>query len=376
VLFSQVVGQEDVKERLRRSFREGRMAHALLILGPEGCGNLALALAFAQYISCEQRSETDACGKCVTCKKLASHQYVDLYFSFPFIRKDDETNSDTYMDVWREKLKASPYLNLESWRSTMDGGNKQVTIPVKEASTIIKRLSLRSYEGGYKFMIIWMADYLKEDTSNKLLKILEEPPEKTIFLLVANSKENMLATILSRVQTIQVPKLPDHSMVEGLMEMGVEQGRAESIAHFADGNWWKALQLTGAGDPNEALATLFQGWMRFCYGRDLKGITGWVDQMNEMTRDDQRQFISYALEQVRQNLLLNYVGDALARMNDSERTFSQKFSPFINDLNAEALMDELNQAHMDIGRNASTKIVLTDLSLRTHLLLRRQPQQN
>lgn len=372
MLFSQVIGQEETKDRLRRSFREGRIAHALLFLGPEGSGNLALALAFAQYVSCQNKSDLDACGHCATCKKHSTLQYIDLYFSFPFIRKDDETNSDTYMDSWREKLKASPYLSLEEWRSTMDGANKQVIFPVKEASTIIKRLSLRAYEGAYKFMIIWMADYMKEDTSNKLLKILEEPPEKTIFLLVAGSKENMLATILSRVQVVQVPKLEDQSMVASLLEMGVDEAKANSIAHFADGNWWKALRLVGSENPNETLAILFQAWMRFCYARDLKGIAGWVEQMNELQREDQRQFISYALEQVRQNLLLNYVGGALARMNDSERTFSQKFSPFINDLNAEGLMDELNTAHTDIGRNASTKIVLTDLSLRTHQLLRRQ----
>lgn len=374
MLFSQVIGQEDAKTRLRHSFKEGRLAHAIMLVGPEGSGNLALALAFAQYISCPNKTETDACGQCPTCKKHQSFQFADMYFSFPYFNKagKEETVADDYMAQWRTRLEDSAYFDIESWRSTITEDNKQLLISVYEAGNIVRKLSLKSYEGGYKFMLIWMADYLKTDTANKLLKIVEEPPENTVFLLVANSIEHILPTILSRVQTIQIPKIADSDIQQSLEQGGLDAESAGNIAHFSDGNYWRALRLSKADDANAALSVLFQSWMRFCYSRDLVQLTKWVDEISAMGREDQKQFIVYALEQIRQNLLRNYLGDTLIRMNESEYAFSQKFAPFINDLNAEDLLEELNSAHVDISRNASSKIVFMDLSLRTHHMLRRQ----
>lgn len=376
--FSQVIGQEDVKDRLRKAFREGRIAHALMFLGPEGSGNLALALAFAQYISCQNKTENDSCGVCHSCKKISSLQYVDMHFTFPYYNKskadsiDEKTTCNDWIQQWREHLKSSPYTTIDLWRSDLTKDNKQLTITVAEASNITHNLSLKSHDGGYKFQIIWMAEYLKPDTANKLLKIIEEPPLNTIFLMVAGSIENILATILSRVQTIYIPKIDDHDVESALIHLGAHAEQAKQIAHFAHGDWNKALMLLQSKNPDENYAEQFQRWMRMCYKKDVPGLIKWADEMHLLTREEQKAFLTYALDQIRQNLVMNYAGENFVRMNSGEKMFADKFAPFINDLNAEELMEELTNAHRDISRNAYSKLVLTDMSFRLHYLLTRK----
>lgn len=375
--FAQVIGQAALKERLTNSFREGRIAHALMFLGPEGSGNLALALAFTQYIACPNRSETDSCGTCPTCKKIDQHQFADLYYTFPFFNKNEggeKTTCNDWLTPWRNHLRQSPYTTVDEWRSEITEDNKQLIMSVYEAANIIQHLSLKSYEGGYKFQVIWMAEYLKPDTANKLLKIVEEPPEKTIFLFVANSLENILQTILSRVQVIYVPKVEDEAILQSLASLGASEEKASEIAHFAHGDWNKALQLLNAKNPDENFAIQFQHWMRMCYKKDVPGIIRWADEMHKLGREDQKHFLTYALDQVRQNLVLNYAGSDFVRLNHSEKSFSDKFAPFINDLNAEELMEEITEAFHDVSRNAYTKLVLADLSFKLHYLLTRKAE--
>jgi DNA polymerase-3 subunit delta' len=375
--FSQVIGQSALKERLTASFREGRIAHALMFLGPEGSGNLALALAFAQYIACPDRTEHDSCGVCPTCKKIDQHQFADLHYTFPFFNKSEgseKTTCNDWIAAWRNHLKQSPYTTVDEWRNEITEDNKQLIMSVYEAANIIKHLTLKSYEGGYKFQVIWMAEYLKTDTANKLLKIVEEPPEKTIFLFVANSLENILQTILSRVQVVYVPKVDDGAILQSLMNLGSSSEKAQEIAHFAHGDWNKALQLLHSKNPDENYAIQFQHWMRMCYKKDVPGIIRWSDEMHKLNREDQKHFLTYALDQVRQNLILNYTGADFVRLNHSEKSFSDKFAPFINDLNAEELMEEITEAFHDVSRNAYTKLVLTDLSFKLHYLLTRKAE--
>jgi DNA polymerase-3 subunit delta' len=375
--FSQVIGQSALKERLTASFREGRIAHALMFLGPEGSGNLALALAFAQYIACPDRTEHDSCGVCPTCKKIDQHQFADLHYTFPFFNKSEgseKTTCNDWIAAWRNHLKQSPYTTVDEWRNEITEDNKQLIMSVYEAANIIKHLTLKSYEGGYKFQVIWMAEYLKTDTANKLLKIVEEPPEKTIFLFVANSLENILQTILSRVQVVYVPKVDDGAVLQSLMNLGSSSEKAQEIAHFAHGDWNKALQLLHSKNPDENYAIQFQHWMRMCYKKDVPGIIRWSDEMHKLNREDQKHFLTYALDQVRQNLILNYTGADFVRLNHSEKSFSDKFAPFINDLNAEELMEEITEAFHDVSRNAYTKLVLTDLSFKLHYLLTRKAE--
>lgn len=376
--FAQVIGQQTLKQRLIGAFREGRIAHALMFLGPEGSGNLALALAFAQYIACPNRSESDSCGACPTCKKMDQHQFADLHYTFPFFNKSEgseKTTCNDWLTPWRAHLRLSPYTTIEDWRNEITEDNKQLIMSVYEAGNIIQHLALKSYEGGYKFQVIWMAEYLKTDTANKLLKIVEEPPEKTIFLFVANSLENILQTILSRVQVVHVPKVDDDSICDGLRQLSCPEEKAQEIAHFAHGDWNKALQLLTARNPDENYAVQFQTWMRMCYKKDVTGIFRWADEMHKLNREDQKHFLSYALDQVRQNLVLNYAGADFVRLNQSEKNFSDKFAPFINDLNAEELMEEITEAYHDVSRNAYTKLVLADLSFKLHYLLVRKAEQ-
>lgn len=375
--FSQVIGQSALKERLTASFREGRIAHALMFLGPEGSGNLALALAFAQYIACPNRTELDSCGVCPTCKKIDQHQFADLHYTFPFFNRSEgseKTTCNDWITAWRNHLKQAPYTTVDEWRNEITEDNKQLIMSVYEAANIIKHLTLKSYEGGYKFQVIWMAEYLKTDTANKLLKIVEEPPEKTIFLFVANSLENILQTILSRVQVVYVPKVDDEAILQSLMSLGSSSEKAQEIAHFAHGDWNKALQLLHSKNPDENYAIQFQHWMRMCYKKDVPGIVRWSDEMHKLNREDQKHFLTYALDQVRQNLVLNYTGADFVRLNNSEKSFSDKFAPFINDLNAEELMEEITEAFHDVSRNAYTKLVLTDLSFKLHYLLTRKAE--
>jgi len=377
VQFAQVIGQSDLKQRLIGAYRDGRIAHALMFLGPDGSGNLALALAFAQYIACPNKTETDSCGVCPTCKKIDTHQFADLHYTFPFFNKSEgseKTTCNDWLSPWRNHLKSSPYTTVDEWRNVITEDNKQLIMSVYEAGNIINHLTLKSYEGGYKFQVIWMAEYLKTDTANKLLKIVEEPPERTLFLFVAGSLENILQTILSRVQVIYVPKIDDVDIATALTNQGCSADKAGEIAHFAHGDWNKALQLLHAQNPDENYAIQFQHWMRMCYKKDVPGIIRWADEMHKLNREDQKHFLTYALDQIRQNLVLNYAGKEFVRLNQSEQSFSDKFAPFINDLNAEELMDEITEAYHDVSRNAYTKLVLSDLSFKLHYLLTRKPE--
>lgn len=371
--FAEIIGQDDVKLRLRSAYQEGRIAHALMFLGPEGNGNLALAIAFAQYVSCENRTESDSCGLCTNCKSFSSLQFPDMYFTFPFFNVGEKsTTCQDWMKDWREFLQHSQYGALDEWRDSITKDNKQLHISVFEAANIIHQLSLKSFRGGYKFQVIWMAEFLKPDTANKLLKIVEEPPDKTIFLFVASSIENLLQTILSRVQVIYVPRIGDQEIKDRLKQLGAPDQKANEIAHFAHGDWNKALRLLAAKDSDENFSNLFQSWMRHCYKKDVIALVKWADAMHGLSREDQKHFIQYAMDQIRQNLILNYTGDAIVRMNQGEKAFADKFAPFINDLNAEDLMAELNSAYRDIGQNVYSKLVFTDLSMKVHYMLVRK----
>ncbi|MBL7941695.1 MAG: hypothetical protein JNM00_02960 [Flavobacteriales bacterium] len=375
VFFKDIIGQEEAKARLRRSFNESKLAHALLFYGPEGNGSFALALAFCRYIACSNRSADDACGECPTCRKFSSLQFADLHFSFPFFNKgsQEKTVCDDYAREWREwLLREGPYGDLDSWRKMLDADRKQLHMSVHEAGSIVQHLSLKAYEGGYKFQLIWHAEHMRNDTANKLLKIVEEPPEKTLFIFLTQSAESMLPTVLSRVQMLHIPAIEDAAMVNALVANGIAAEKAEGIAHYSAGNWKLAQQLAAAEDPHAFLFQQFQSWMRFCYKRDVGPLVKWCDGIATLTREDQRSFISYALEQIRQNVVLNYTEGKLGRQNESEKDFSVKFARYINHTNIEEFYEEMNRAHEDIGRNVNSKLVFLDLSFKVHHMLTRK----
>jgi DNA polymerase-3 subunit delta' len=372
--FSDIIGQKDVIDRLRKAKSEDRVAHAQLFLGPEGSGNLALALAYAQFLNCPHATPEDSCGTCPTCRKNSSFQFADLHFSFPYFNKtgSKETTSDDFGTEWRNRLLLSPYFGVEDWTKELSKDNKQLIFSVPEAANIVRKLSLKSFEGGYKVMVIWMAEMIGEGVANKLLKIVEEPPANTLFFFVANSSENILNTILSRVQVIQVPKIDEASISAGLKHLGVDDHKIPDIAHYSDGSWDVALRLRENNDPNEFLAMQFQTWMRHCYSKKIPALHAWSEKMAELTREDLKHFLLYALDQMRQNLVLNYTSENISRFTSSERAFAQKFSPFINHLNIEDIMLELEAAHRSVGQNVNNKILFFELSMRIFRLLNRK----
>jgi DNA polymerase-3 subunit delta' len=357
--FADIIGQKDVIDRLRKAKSEDRVAHAQLFLGPEGSGNLALALAYAQFLNCPNATPEDSCGTCPTCRKNSSFQFADLHFSFPYFTKPNskETNSDDYGTEWRNRLLQSPYFGLEDWMRELSKDNKNLIYTVHEAANIVRKLSLKSFEGGYKVMVIWMAEMIGDGVANKLLKIVEEPPANTLFFFVANSSENILNTILSRVQVIQVPKIDEASISAGLKHLGVDDHKIPDIAHYSDGSWDVALRLRDNNDPNEFLAMQFQTWMRHCYSKKIPALHAWSEKMAELTREDLKHFLLYALDQMRQNLVLNYTSENISRFTSSEKAFALKFSPFINHLNIEDIMLELEAAHRSVGQNVNNKIL-------------------
>lgn len=344
--------------------------HAMMLVGPEGNGALSLAIAFSKYLLCENSGEADACGNCSHCRKVSTLQHPDVHYSFPFFNKTgiEKTTSVDYWQSWLSNVVANPYLSIEQWRSELTNENKQLFISVNEAHLIMQRLSMKSFLGKHKIQIIWMAEYLNPIAANTLLKLLEEPPSGTVFLLISSSTEQILPTILSRVQVLRVPSITDEDMVAAL-EARFPGCNSQEIKHYASGDWNRALQLLSEDNPNIAYLMNFQEWMRVAFKKDMLRVSKWSDMMHGKSREDQKQFLQYTLEQIRQNLMLNSVGEELVRMNQDETAFSEKFSRYINDNNGLEFYSVIQDALIDIARNAYSKVVFADLTIRVHYLL-------
>lgn len=377
MLFKEVIGHKDLKSQLIQSVKDGRISHAQLFLGAEGSGNLALALAYTQYIFCADRKEDDSCNECPSCNKIAKLVHPDLHFSFPFIRsgKDKET-ADTFVRQFREAVLANPYLNLLSWYESLGQQDKQGLINVNESQRIIEKLSLKSFEGGYKVYLIWMPEKLNGPAANKLLKTIEEPPNKTIIILVANDSEQIIPTILSRTQLTKLNRLDDLDLAQGLIdEFETENQLASNLAVMSEGNYNLARDLAlHAGESNENFV-LFRDWMRLCFKKDIKGVSKWVDSTARIGRVKQKDFLKYALHMVRQCALFNYGVEELVKIKGEERVFMQKFSPFINNENLEDYIELFTEARQNIDRNANAKILFTDLSYKLLVFLKAANQK-
>ncbi|MFZ6053490.1 DNA polymerase III subunit [Halocola ammonii] len=372
--FREVIGQQAIKKRLINAVRDNRVSHAQLFYGPEGCGNLALALAYAQYLSCPDRTEEDSCGACTSCRKFQNLQHADLNFSYPFVasKASKVTTAADVSQTWIDSVKKTPYLNLEYWLQQLDAENKQPLINVKESERIAHVLSLKAYEGGYKFMVIWLPERMNNGAANKLLKLLEEPPDKTVFLLVSHDYENIIPTIQSRTQLVKINALSDEEVSRALIEKyDASKEKATSVAHLADGDFFRALQLLGDNKESNANFDFFVSWMRFCYKQNLKELVRWTDEMAKVGRENQKRFLEYSLHMVRQCIVKNYTKGELGKLTPGEAAFADKFSPFINHANVIQLTDELNQAHREIGQNIYGKILFFDLSIKVSKLLRK-----
>lgn len=371
--FSQVLGHEAIKATLISNVQKGRVSHAQLFLGPEGSGNLAMAVAYATYIGCQDRTDTDSCGRCPSCLKYAKLIHPDLMFVYPVTNVKDvkEPKSSDFINEWRGAFLENPYLNPYQWFEKLGVENKQGIISVHESAEILRRLSLKAYEAEFRTIIIWYPEKMNIAAANKLLKILEEPGEKTLFLLVAENQDQLLATIISRTQLVKVPSLEDEDIIKALVEKSVMPDEARNIARIAAGNFNEALRLTSMEGESYELYTLFRKWMQICYTTRIKDLTEVVEEIAKCGREKQKSLLSYGLDIVRACMMLNYGQDALVRLTGDELTFAKNFSPFINHTNAEDVNDEFNRAIGHIERNANPKILFFDLSLKLFVLIKR-----
>jgi DNA polymerase III subunit delta' len=375
--FESVAGHNNIKSRLTSFVKEQRLAHALLFLGPSGSGTLPLAVSFAGYILCGNRTGDDACGTCPSCKMTERLSHPDLHFSFPIALKKNQETSDAWIQLFRESWLENPYMDYAGWMSRMDAENKQGVIGVEESTSIMKKLSLKSYSGGHKIQIIWLPEKMNHRAANQLLKILEEPPEGTLFFLVAEEEEKILQTILSRTQLVKVPLLTDEETATELVRLkGISMDEARGISFLANGSFSYALSLAGGFRPDESPHfLLFRDWMRICFKGDIFQIQKWVNDMAAASRETQKTFLTYGLSIIRESLMINYGDISLVRLGGEELDFLKKFAPYIHQNNCRKMIEELNLAINQMERNANPKILFTGLSLQFMVYLK-IPAQN
>jgi DNA polymerase III subunit delta' len=373
--FSRIPGQTEIISKLLRSVREERVSHAQLFTGPAGCGSLALALAYARYVSCEDKKENDSCGVCKSCVKYEKMIHPDLHFVFPVIKgkKPADPVSDNYIDEWREFVKKSPFFGLNNWLDTIDVGNAQGLIFASEASEIIRKLSLKTFESDYKVMIIWLPEKMHQATANKLLKMIEEPPEKTLFLLVSEEPDKILPTILSRCQLIKIPSFSNEEVKSYLRStFGTTEIKSADIAKIANGNLLRAIELCENDETARENLENFKTLMRHAWKRDILSLITWSEEISSLGRESQKNFLSNSLRLLRENLMLSIdqLQNNLVFLGGEEAEFSGKFHPFINSTNIYPLVEEFSLAHSHIEANGYAKAIFLDLGLKVTKLIR------
>lgn len=362
--FSRVVGQEELKKQLVKDFNNNKISHAQLILGDSGYGTLPLVLAFVQYLFCENKQEQDSCGQCPGCRKVTELQHPDLHFSFPAVQAIAKT-SDAFLSDWREMVKKNPYFNLNQWSLFIDEKGRKPIIGTEESQEIIKKLSLKSFEGGYKIMVIWMAEEMNATCSNKLLKILEEPPAKTLFFLISKSADALLPTIISRTKVLKVPRLSIHELESYLQQSRrLSASHAGSVAAQADGNLISALEMISDADDKDYNREQFVQFMRVCYKKSVVEMMDWADVIAGAGKEKQKLFLEYSLHMFRQSMLKNYTDNQLTKLSEEEAQFLKNFARFITGNNIFDFMKHFNDAHYYIDRNANPKILFTELSFK------------
>ncbi len=381
MLFSEVLGQEHIKNHLIKSSDSGRIPHAQLFVGPEGSGKLAMAIAYAQYLLCQNKGENNNGNE--ACNLKFSHlSHPDLHFVFPVATNDtikSKPISANFMPEWREFVLENPYGGLFDWYKKIGVERKQGQIGVDEASEINKSLALKAYEGGYKVMIIWMADKMNTAASNKLLKLIEEPPQKTIFLLLTEHVEDILQTILSRCQVLDFIGLPEEVIANALVSReNCEENLAQKIAHQSEGNYNKALHILKNDETEYPFEKWFIDWVRSAFkakgnAAAIQDLISWSETIAGLGREVQKQFLNYCIFFFRQALLQNYQSTSLVYFEPSEVKFElEKFAPFVNGNNILDIFRELEDAIYHIERNGNSKIILTDLSIKLTRLIHKK----
>jgi DNA polymerase-3 subunit delta' len=380
--FSDLLGQEHIKNHLTRSADMRRIPHAQLFIGPEGSGTLPMAIAYAQYILCgNQNGENSGINESCNLKfqKIA---HPDLHFVYPTVTNEDikkDPKSIDFIGNWRQFLTENPYGSLFDWYSVLDVKNKQGLIRVEDAGEVLKTVALKSYEGGYKIMIVWMADKMNGDASNKLLKLLEEPPEKTVFILISENEEDIIQTIRSRCQVMHFNGLSESVITEALISRkNTDPKLAAKIAHQAQGNYNKALHVLKNDSDEFPFEQCFVDWVRAAFKAKgnpavIAELIQWSEQIATLGRETQKKFLQFCIDLFRQALLYNYQTPSLVYIEPKIENFTiAKFAPFVNGNNINEIFQELSDAIYHIERNGNAKIILTDLSIKLTRLIHKK----
>jgi DNA polymerase-3 subunit delta' len=374
--FKNIVGQSDIKNRLIQTVKDGRISHAQLFAGGEGSGNLAMAIAYGQYINCLEPSENDSCGVCSSCAKYEKLVHPDLTFAFPVAtspKAPTKPVSNHYITDWREAVLANPYLEFDEWISKIDVANKQAKIYVNESTEILKSVVYKRFEAKYKVVIIWHAEKMNTEASNRLLKFIEEPQDNTLIIMVTDDSEKIIRTILSRTQHLNFNHIELDSLAAFLEEkFQLNAEKAMQVAAFSDGDYNSALRLIEMEGKETFFFETFKNWMRMCFAGKLPPLIDWVEEISAKTigREQQKNFLTYALRIMRESIISNYADDELLRLSAGEKAFLNKFAPYIHTYNILEMNDLFNDAYYHIERNANPKLVFFNLSTRVTKLLR------
>ncbi|MFT3826714.1 MAG: hypothetical protein QM731_22520 [Chitinophagaceae bacterium] len=393
--FRDVIGQSAIKQQLTGMVQQNRISHALLFLSKEGSGGLSLATAFAQYILCEKIANrnappagpslfgdeptatepavlpSDACGQCASCIKAQQLVHPDIHFAYPVIprKAGDKPVSTDYITEWRTFINKQPYGNVYDWLQSIGAENKQGNITAQECNDIIRKLNLKSFESGFKVLVLWMPEYLGNE-GNKLLKLIEEPPPDTLFILVAENDSLVLQTILSRTQLVKIPVLETADITEALVARGTPPEQARQAASIAAGNYREALQLVlHAGEDWQAH---LRDWLNAILKNGPIAQVKWIDEVSKLGREKQKQFLRYFNHLLEQAIRLRAMGESFP-IPDAERDFALRLNKIANFGQQEAIIEELDKASYYVERNANAKMLFHALTIKLyHILAKKQ----
>lgn len=364
--FDEIIGQEEAKQRLKQMHTNGKLPHAMMLCGPKGCGKMALAMAFACYL-------LDSSDKQKA--MLAKMEHPDLHFTFPTIKlpsmgTDHKPVSDDFIREWRRMIIRNPYFTMDQWMAEIGAENQQAIITAGESDSLTRKLSLKSSQGGYKVSVIWLPERMNIECANKMLKLIEEPPRQTVFIMVCEEPSKLLETIRSRTQRIDIKKIDNDSIEQALVsKRGISQEAAKRIARLANGNWQKAIEELQADSENELFLDMYQSLMRLAYMRNIKELKKWSEVISSYGREKQKRFLDFFLRLTRENFIYNFGNPEIVYMTRNEEEFASKFARFVNENNILQIYDLANRATRDIGQNANAKIVFFDLALQMIVLL-------
>ena len=370
--FNEVIGQEDAKERLLKMMDDGRVPHAIMLCGPQGCGKMALAMAFASALLSQNGTNAN------TEAMLEKMEHPDLHFTFPTIKRkgssaEHQPVSDEYIREWHQLISQGPYFTMDQWMNAMSAENQQAVITGAESDELSRKLSLKSSQGGYKVSIIWLPERMNQTSANKLLKLLEEPPQQTVFIMVSENPDMLLDTIRSRTQRIDVKSIGLEAIEKALVERrGIEPDMAHRVARSANGSWTKAIEALNADNENQAFLDMFIMLMRLAYQKNIKELKRWSEVVAAYGREKQKRMLVYFMQMVRENFMYNFHTPELNYMTQEEENFSRNFARFINEANVVEMFELMQKAHRDIGQNASAKVVFFEMALQTIVLIMRK----